>query len=66
MPVRSCVSPSASVTALPNARPYIPTGAAYATSGWSPTAAEIIDFLNTAKALGLPAVNFYQLGCLPP
>ena len=44
--------------ALPNARLCIPTGAAYATSGWSPTAEAIVDFLNTAKALGLPAVNF--------
>ena len=44
--------------ALPNARPIIPTGPAYASSGWSPTAEEINDFLNTARALGLPAVNF--------
>jgi hypothetical protein len=46
--------------ALPNARPYIPTCAAYGTSGWSPTAEEIIDLLTTAKALGLPAVNFFN------
>ena len=46
--------------ALPNARPYIPTGPAYSTPSWSPTIEEINDFLNTAKALGLPAVNFYN------
>jgi hypothetical protein len=46
--------------ALPNARPCIPTGAVFATSGWSPTAEELNDFLNTAKAIGLPAVNFFN------
>ncbi len=46
--------------ALPNARPCIPTGAAFITSGWSPSSEEVIDFLNTAKVLGLPAVNFFN------
>ncbi len=47
--------------ALPNARPYIPTGAAYGTPPiWDPTPADITDFLTTAKALGLPAVNFFD------
>jgi len=46
--------------ALPNARPYIPTGAAYSTPGWSPTDQDITDFLDTAQALGLPAVNFFN------
>jgi hypothetical protein len=45
--------------ALPNARPFIPSGPAYASSGWSPSVAEILEFLNSAEALGLPAVNFY-------
>ena len=45
---------------LPNARPCLPTGAAFATTGWSPTAEEINEFLNTAKAIGLPAVNFFN------
>jgi hypothetical protein len=45
---------------LPNARPYIPTGAAYSTAGWSPTARDITDFLDTAQTLGLPAVNFFD------
>ena len=45
---------------LPNARPYIPTGAAYSAPGWNPTAQDIIDFLDTAQALSLPAVNFFK------
>ena len=46
--------------ALPNARPYIPIGAAYSATGWSPTAQDITDFLDTTEALGLPAVNFFD------
>lgn len=47
--------------ALLNARPYVPTGAAYGTPPiWNPTPAEITDFLTTAKALGAKAVNFFQ------
>ena len=44
--------------ALPNARPFIPTCAACTASGWAPSVEELIDFLNTACALDLPAVNF--------
>ncbi|MGB8214705.1 MAG: nuclear transport factor 2 family protein [Anaerolineales bacterium] len=46
--------------ALPYARPYIPTGIACATPTWSPTVADINDFLQAAQALGLPAVNFFD------
>ena len=46
--------------ALPNARPYIPTGATYGTSVWNPTAVDVTDFLNTARDLGLPAANFFD------
>jgi hypothetical protein len=46
--------------ALPNARPFIPTGMVFAASDWSPSAEEIQDFLNTAQSLGLPAVNFFN------
>ncbi len=45
---------------LPNARPYIPTGAVHAASGWSPAAEEINDLFNTAQSLGLKAVNFFD------
>lgn len=46
--------------ALPNARPYIPTGAAYGTPGWDPTVEDVRTFMDTAKDLGLEAVNFFQ------
>jgi len=46
--------------ALPNARPYIPSAAAYSAPGWSPSAQDITDFLDTAQVLGLPAVNFFN------
>ncbi len=46
--------------ALPNARPFIPTGMACVTSDWSPAVEEIQDFLNTAQALEIPAVNFFN------
>lgn len=47
--------------ALPNARPCIPTGVAYSRpGGWAPTLDDIADFINTAKDLGVEAVNFYS------
>jgi hypothetical protein len=46
--------------ALPHAKPYIPTGATYAIPGWSPTVEEINDFLNTAEALGILGINFFN------
>ena len=47
---------------LPNARPFIPIGSTYLTAGWEPTDQDITDFLDSAEALGLPAVNFYDWG----
>jgi hypothetical protein len=47
---------------LPNAKPFIPTGAAYLASGWSPSVQDLTDFMNSAEALGLPAVNFFDWG----
>lgn len=41
-------------------RPIIPTGAAFSEKGWQPTAAEVLDFLKTAKSLNLQAVNFWE------
>ncbi|MEN6410338.1 MAG: nuclear transport factor 2 family protein [Anaerolineaceae bacterium] len=41
-------------------RPIIPTGPTYKWNGWSPTEADIKDFLDTAKALNLTAVNFFS------
>jgi hypothetical protein len=46
--------------ALPNAKPYLATGAAYGVGDWAPTQADITDFLDTARALDIPAVNFFS------
>ncbi len=46
--------------ALPNAKPYIATGPSYGVPGWEPTPTEISEFLSTARALGIPAVNFFD------
>jgi len=46
--------------ALPNAKPYIATGPTYGVTGWEPTPTEISEFLSTARALGIPAVNFFD------
>jgi len=40
-------------------RPIIPTGPTYKESGWVPTKAEVVEFMTTAKQLGLSAVNFW-------
>lgn len=41
-------------------RPVIPTGAAFTEHGWSPTAAEVTEFLRAAKNLNLSAANFWE------
>lgn len=41
-------------------RPIIPTGPAFGQDGWAPTASEVKIFMDTAKSLGLKAVNFYS------
>jgi hypothetical protein len=41
-------------------RPIIPTGAAYAAGGWVPTVSDVLDFLNTAVSLDMPAVSFWS------
>ena len=46
--------------ALPNARPYFPTGVTYGTSTWKPSSAELLAFMQAATALGLPGVNFFN------
>jgi hypothetical protein len=49
--------------ALPNSKPFIATGAAYGTpSVWDPIPADAGDFLNTARALDIPAANFFSWG----
>ena len=46
--------------ALTPYRPIIPTGPVYKYGGWEPTPADIQEFLNTARALDLPAANFFE------
>ena len=41
-------------------RPIVPTGAAFAEWGWTATTSQITEFLDTAQALKLPAVNFWS------
>lgn len=41
--------------------PLIPTGAAYREHGWEPTAAEVIEFIQTARELGLGGINYWEL-----
>ena len=40
-------------------RPIIPTGPTFKESGWMPYKDEIVEFFQTAKQLGLSAVNFW-------
>jgi hypothetical protein len=46
--------------ALEPARPVVPTAPAYSIGGWRPTPEEIARFFQTAKDLGLPAVNAWS------
>ena len=41
-------------------RPYMATGPTYSNNGWSPTPADITEFLNMAVSLNIPAVNFFS------
>ncbi len=48
--------------ALPNAKPYYATGAAYSDTPnkWNPTPADVEDFMATAREMGIEAVNFFS------
>ena len=41
-------------------RPYVPTGAAYASGGWIPTTTDIKKFLDTAVSLKLTGASFWS------
>jgi hypothetical protein len=41
-------------------RPIIPTGSAFKQSSWSPTTADMLDFLQTARSLNMDAANFWE------
>jgi hypothetical protein len=40
--------------------PIIPTGAAFTEHGWTATASEVREFLDTARSLNLEAANFWE------
>lgn len=46
--------------ALTPYRPIIPTGAAFREGSWSPTAAQVDDFLDTAVKLNLAGASFWE------
>jgi hypothetical protein len=47
--------------ALPHAKPYLASGAAYGSpSGWMTSQADLVEFLGTAHDLGIQAVNFFS------
>jgi hypothetical protein len=41
-------------------RPIVATGAAFYEAGWQPTVAEVMEFMQTARSLNIPAVNFWE------
>jgi hypothetical protein len=43
-------------------RPIIPTGSAYKQGNWEPTPADLIQFMDTARSLNMPAANFWEWG----
>ncbi len=46
--------------ALSPYRPFFATGAAYGNQGWTPSANDLKEFLETAVSLNIPAINFYS------
>jgi hypothetical protein len=40
-------------------RPIIPTGSTFKYENWTPTPAQILDFMSSARALNIPSVNMY-------
>jgi hypothetical protein len=40
--------------------PMVPVGAAFTEHGWTPTNSEVLEFLDTARSLNLPGVNFWE------
>ena len=43
-------------------RPIIPTGPTFKEHGWVPQESEVIEFMEVAQKLNLPAVNFWEWG----
>ena len=55
--LQKCVS---EYRALAPSKPILPTGPTYKVGSWAPTASDIKVFMNTAKNLNLPGVNFFS------
>ncbi|GAB4523470.1 MAG: hypothetical protein Fur0018_06310 [Anaerolineales bacterium] len=47
-------------------RPLVPTGATFSEHNWTPAETEVLEFLNTAQSLNLPAVNFWSWDAARP
>lgn len=41
-------------------RPVIPTGPVYKVGDWAPTPVDVIEFMDTARALNLPSANYFE------
>lgn len=41
-------------------RPVIPTGPVYKVGDWTPTPTDVIEFMDTARALNIPSVNYFE------
>ncbi|MEJ5203376.1 MAG: nuclear transport factor 2 family protein [Anaerolineales bacterium] len=55
--LRRCVSEFQAITPV---RPIIPIGPVYKAGDWTATPADIIEFLDTARALNLAAASFFE------
>ncbi len=47
-------------------RPIVPTGATFSERGWTPTANEVLEFMQTAQSLNLSSVNFWSWDSVRP
>ncbi|MCC6146891.1 MAG: nuclear transport factor 2 family protein [Anaerolineaceae bacterium] len=41
-------------------RPVIPTGPVYKAGDWAPAPADVVEFMDTARALNLPSANYFE------
>lgn len=55
--LRRCVREFQAISPV---RPIVPTGPVYKVGDWTPTPADVVEFLDTARALNLAAANFFE------
>ncbi|MBN1666426.1 MAG: nuclear transport factor 2 family protein [Anaerolineales bacterium] len=58
--VTACLRAFETASFIQHQRPIIPTGAAFTEHGWTPTASDVLEFLETTRQLNLPAANFWE------